>query len=176
MLTQCSKCKTDPTPADPTSQLPPATQTGADTFGCLLNGRPWTPRGNAGVPNYVVTYDPSYHGGNLDIRTYNVIANTGKPQFLGFGGDHINQVGTYSFITPPNFPTPGPRNVYFSDVSKSAPCNDYSYNPGTTTSGELVITRLDAKLGIISGTFHFTLAQPGCDTLRFTQGRFDKTL
>ena len=34
-LTQCSKCKNDPAPTD---QLPAATQTGANTFGCLVNG------------------------------------------------------------------------------------------------------------------------------------------
>ena len=34
LLTQCSKCKNDPTPAKPEDQLPPATQTGAGTFGC----------------------------------------------------------------------------------------------------------------------------------------------
>jgi hypothetical protein len=29
---------------------------------------------------------------------------------------------------------------------------------------------------IISGTFDFVLAKPGCDTVRVTQGRFDKRL
>ena len=35
--TQCSKCKKD----DPAllDQFPPATQTGANTFGCLVNGQ-----------------------------------------------------------------------------------------------------------------------------------------
>lgn len=174
LLTQCSKCKQDN--PSPVAQLPPATQTGADTFGCLLNGKPWTPSGNNGVPNYRVTYDPGYHGGNLDIRVYTYLGNTGKSQYLGFGGDQIGQAGTYTFVTPANFPTPGPRNVYFSDDSKSAPCNEYDHNPGTTTTGQLVVTRLDLKAGIVSGTFNFTLAQPGCDTLKFTQGRFDKTL
>ena len=37
-LSQCKK--NDSGPADPASQLPPATQSGANTFGCLLNGQP----------------------------------------------------------------------------------------------------------------------------------------
>lgn len=48
-LSQCKKH--DP---DPVDQLPPATQTGANTFGCLLNGQLWTPSGNNSVPNYQV--------------------------------------------------------------------------------------------------------------------------
>lgn len=44
------------------------------------------------------------------------------------------------------------------------------------TSGTLTITRLDQQAGIIAGTFSFTLAQPGCDTIKVTQGRFDKKL
>jgi len=42
-------------------QLPPATQTGANTFGCLLNGEAWTPSGNNGygTGNYTVACDPT---------------------------------------------------------------------------------------------------------------------
>ena len=42
--------------------------------------------------------------------------------------------------------------------------------------GTLTITRLDLQAGIISGTFAFTLYKPGCDSVRVTQGRFDKRL
>ncbi|MCI1190173.1 hypothetical protein MON38_22330 [Hymenobacter sp. DH14] len=48
-LTQCSKCKNDPQPqppADPLALLPPETQTGQRTFGCLVNGQAWTPAGS----------------------------------------------------------------------------------------------------------------------------------
>jgi len=171
-LSQCKK-KSDPAPVD---QLPPATQTGANTFGCLLNSQAWTPSGNDGTENYRVTYDPTYHGGNLSIRVYRYIGDTGKFQSFLIGGDQINQTGSYSFITSSTFPTPGPRNIYFFDGTQSRPCNDYGTNPGTTTKGQLVVTRLDLTAGIISGTFAFTLYQPGCDSVRVTQGRFDKKL
>ena len=67
-LSQCKK--TEPAAARPEDQLPPATQTGANTFGCLLNGQPWTPGGSNGTDNYKVVYDPGYAGGSLDIRAY----------------------------------------------------------------------------------------------------------
>ena len=47
---------------DPASQLPLATQTGANTLGCLVNGQPWTPQGNNGSSNYTVSYDQTPFG------------------------------------------------------------------------------------------------------------------
>ncbi len=169
LLTQCTNCKgTDPTPEE---QLPPATQTGANTFGCLLNGQPWTPKGNGGFSNFSVTYDPTYKGGNLDIRAYRYLDQSGKFQYITLGGDRISQVGVYPFLLQ------GDRTIYFTDTSKNSPCNDYSAPPTLTyRTGSLTVTRLDMRAGIISGTFEFTLAKPGCDTIKVTQGRFDKKL
>ncbi|GAB2858733.1 Riean_0653 family protein [Hymenobacter ruber] len=64
-LSQCKK--KDP---DPASQLPPATQTGANTFGCLVNGQAYTPKGNNGMSNLYVSYDSTFRGGALGIETY----------------------------------------------------------------------------------------------------------
>jgi hypothetical protein len=179
LLTQCSKCKNDPTPAKPEDRLPPATQTGAGTFGCLLNGQPWTPSGNNGTPNFLVTYDPVYHGGNLAITVYRTLNSTGKIQSIGFGGDQISQTGVYPLTTLRALPPSTPQSVSFYDESKTSPCNDYDYffhQAGTTTTGQFTITRLDKQKGIVSGTFQFTMAQPNCDTIKVTQGRFDSSL
>ena len=58
-LLSLSQCKKN-APAPAAEQLPPATQTGANTFGCLLNGQPWMPQGYNGTSNYSVYYDPIY--------------------------------------------------------------------------------------------------------------------
>ena len=42
--------------------------------------------------------------------------------------------------------------------------------------GQLTVTRLDLRAGIVAGTFAFTLSQPNCDTVKVTQDRFDKKL
>jgi hypothetical protein len=68
LLVQCRK--NDDAPAKPEDQLPAATQTGANTFGCLVNGQPYSPSGNNGTSNYAVIYDPSFQGGNLQVETY----------------------------------------------------------------------------------------------------------
>jgi hypothetical protein len=167
LLTQCSRCKDqDPTPEQ---QLPPATQTGANTFGCLVNGKPYLPAGNNGTSNYAVLYDPGFNGGNLDIRTYNKAGE--KNQRLLLGGEGINQVRTYplgyAFAT----------GISFEDITRSPLCSLHSSRDNDTyCKGTLTITRLDLQAGIISGTFEATLARPGCDTVRITQGRFDKKL
>jgi hypothetical protein len=66
--------------------------------------------------------------------------------------------------------------LLFTDNSKNRPCNWFTNGNGVYTKGTLTITRLDQQAGIIAGTFSFTLAQPGCDSVRITQGRFDRKL
>ncbi|HEX8428398.1 hypothetical protein [Hymenobacter sp.] len=171
LLTQCSKCKdNDPTPE---AQLPPATQTGAGTFGCLLNGEPWTPKGNDGRENFRITYDPGYAGGSLSIRAYRYPApsNTGPHQYINLGGDRISQTGSYPLVLV------GDRKVFYTDTGKTFPCDYYGEVPDVSyRRGTLTITRLDLQAGVISGTFSFTLYKPGCDSIKVTQGRFDKRL
>ncbi len=156
--------KNGPAPAD---QLPPATRTGANTFGCLLNGQPWTPSGYNGTSNYSVVIDSAYHGGNVDVRAYRYTDNL--LQYFIFGGDGINRVGTYSLDT-------GPKSIFFTDQHLPLACQNFESNAGQYRRGTLTITRLDLQAGIISGTFAFTLYQPGCDSVRVTNGRFDKKL
>lgn len=171
LLVQCHK--SDPDPAKPEDQLPAATQTGANTFGCLVNGQPYTPSGNNGTSNYAVIYDPTFQGGNLQVETYRYLVDgtgTKYKQSILLGGSSISKVGNYTLL--PN----GVQKVFFMDYSRSNPCKEYASDNGIYTSGTLTITRLDQQAGIIAGTFSFTLAQPGCDTIKVTQGRFDKKL
>ena len=162
-LAQCKK-KADP---DPVAQLPPATQTGANTFGCLVNGQPWTPQGNDGSSNYNFYYDRTYRGGNLGVNTYRI--SDGFVQYIIFGGDSITGAGTYSLTGPS-------RTIFFSDSKRPAACQDFGGRAGQFRQGTLIVTRLDLQAGVVSGTFDFTLAKPGCDTVRVTQGRFDRKL
>lgn len=166
-LSQCKQ--NDPGPARPEDQLPPVTQNGTYTFGCLLNGQPWTPKGSNGTDNYKLIYDPGYHGGYLDIRAYRYLPSQTENQYISFGGAPISKPGTYQLdgVT---------AGVYYNSGIKG-PCHEYDYlTPGYKVSGQLVVTRLDLQAGIVSGTFNFTLSQPGCDTIKATYGRFDKKL
>ncbi|WP_035565378.1 hypothetical protein [Hymenobacter sp. IS2118] len=163
-LSQCKK--KDPSPE---AQLPPATQTGANTIGCLVNGQPWTPVGNDGSSNYTVSYDPNFRLGTLNIAAYRYANSQAKRQTIGvFSDSLLPGIGRYKLRLL------GHHGAAFDDFQGN--CIYDRTSPGAYCRGELVITRLDRVNGIISGTFAFTLAQPGCDTVRVTNGRFDKRL
>jgi len=53
-LISCSK--DDNKPTNPTDQLPPATQIGANTAGCLLDGKAFLPKGYLPTGNLVCYY------------------------------------------------------------------------------------------------------------------------
>ncbi|WP_051718935.1 DUF6252 family protein [Hymenobacter sp. IS2118] len=163
-LSQCKK--KDPSPE---AQLPPATQTGANTIGCLVNGKAWTPQGNNGSSNYTVSYDPNFRLGTLNIAAYRYANSQAKQEALGvFSDSLLPSTGIYRLQTL------GHHGAGY--VNGPSNCTYYSTDATTHCRGELVITRLDRVNGIISGTFAFTLAKPGCDTVRVTNGRFDKRL
>ena len=56
-----ASCKKDKQNQD---QLPPATQTGANTFACLINGKVFIPKGydGTGKPNPHILYDFDLQG------------------------------------------------------------------------------------------------------------------
>lgn len=167
LLAQCHRH--DPDPARPEDQLPPATQTGAGTFSCLLNGQPWTPNSSNRGSDIYITYDPTYAEGSLLIRAAFFPGNSQNNQNIIIGGAPITKPGIYSF-------TSKTAGAGYIDYNLPAPCNEFTSIHTVTQTGQLTITRFDLAAGIISGTFAFTLAQPGCDTIKVTQGRFDKKL
>jgi hypothetical protein len=158
-------CKTkDPTPqppASPLDQLPPATQTGQGTFGCLVNGQAWTPAGNPfGGPLLSVVY--------LKQR-FGISANRGT---VNNGVSSFQRIG----MSAKGISTPG---IYMLNDSSSRVGShenfDNSCSAYTSASnvGSLEITRLDLAARIVSGRFSFTLETPGCGTVTVTDGRFD---
>ena len=162
LLLSCQK--NDPSP---TAQLPPATQTGANTLGCLVNGQPWTPQGNNGSSNYSVSYDQNPYG-VLDARSYRYQQSPDNFQYLILFARELRGPKQYDV-----------RDVALTRVSwydRTTGCDMSSDEAGTYHKGTVTITKLDLQAGIVSGTFEFTLAKPGCDTVRITNGRFDKKL
>lgn len=164
LLAQCRHH--DPSPAD---QLPPATQTGANTFGCLVNGQPWTPQGYNGTSNYSIDYDADIQGVYINIQIYIYPNVSNHLQSMAIISGHVVQPGIYSLKSP--------QRAAAAYVDYKSGCL-WSVRDSATTyrQGTLTITRLDLSAGIISGTFAFTLYKPGCDSVRVTQGRFDKRL
>ena len=153
---------------DPVDQLPPATQTGANTVGCLLNGQPWTPVGNGTSKNFFIDYDPTLGKGVFALSAERYLADFPRDESLVIFANPFKNAGTY------NLGDPLVTRAGFN--SPQCSCYYNSRDAGTYCKGTLTITRLDNQARIISGTFEFMLAKPGCDTIKVTQGRFDKKL
>jgi hypothetical protein len=173
-LAACKK-QNNNTPQTELEKLPPITQTGANTFGCLVNGMAWTPNGRRpdgwlGQPNLSVYYnkDSTYRMFGINAGQYK-----GARSRISFGTSKILQIGEYKI----DFETIDNKNHF--DYSKYTPGGsnlEYSipYESLTYRKGRFVITKLD---NIFSGTFEIEFCKPNSiDTLRITDGRFDVKL
>lgn len=166
-----ASCKKDKTQEE--EQLPPITQTGANTFGCLINGKIFVPQGfEQNKPNFSLVVDPTFQNGNFGITTFN---KNLKIRFA-LGSNDIRSIGVF-YIND----TTKPMLVDVIDEVKNCSFNPSYFCISSSTckvSGSLHITRYDLANNVFSGTFEFKLYNPnmGCDTFFITQGRFDKKL
>jgi hypothetical protein len=169
---QCKKTKPT-TPLTELEKLPSITQTGANTFGCLVDGIAWLPNGTKpqnGGSNIQLYVDPTFQGGAFYVTGHQYNAPT---SFVSIGSGNCTNSGIYEFT----------NNVNSSSYKKSIPgslaCELFSSGIGTYKSGFLNISKYDLTSGIFSGTFEFKLfnSQSLCgDTIRITNGRFDVKL
>jgi hypothetical protein len=167
-LSQCKKNHSDP--AKPEDQLPAATQTGAGTFGCLVNGQPWLPSGNNGTPNSVALYDPSINtqdGAQLNIKAYRLASP--ETYFTLYCRQITSQKRAFKMGIPQNRPPLIEATGCYEGGSVGFCGTSLAY-----ITGQMVLTRMDEQAGIVSGTFWFNALRIGSnDTLKVTQGRFD---
>ena len=154
-------------------KLPPATQTGANTFGCLVNGKAWNVKTDCLFicdPAFKVYYD-GFSGGSLSLIAINesVEKNVEQRIIISFDSTNFKSVRIYD--------NSGNIKFAFTDYVNRNACSDlHSIDTLTVTTGRITLTRYDLAIGIVAGTFEFTLTKQGCETLSITNGRFDKKL
>lgn len=157
-------------------KLPPTTQTGANTFGCLVNGKAWVAqRNDCNIlcdPSFKIYYDGGF-GGLVAITCVQIDIQNNIDQGISILFDSSNYKSTHSLIV-----TNPLNSVSFKDGNSPSSCNRYQHSLDTTVThaGKVVLTNYNLSSGIISGTFEFTLTKPGCPTIIVTDGRFDKKL
>jgi hypothetical protein len=159
-----SCCNKDDAPKPiilPVQLLPPATQTGANTFGCLLDGQVFLP-GNGSNPldcvyqniggDYFFTLQANKRDSNSVL--IGLALTTQRRQLL--------QNNIYSLI-----------DINDGNVSGNYSFGTLYFNTNQTETGQLTITKLDLTNQIVSGTFWYDVKDANGVVHQIREGRFD---
>ena len=160
-----TSCKKDLT------ELPPATQTGANTFGAKVDGKLWGPAGFGVVPTAPIL-QARYYGDGIIINAGNYSSSPTESEFEIYI-KHLTGPGTYplNFDTQ-KYPNEGGSYAYYV-LRKLTPVNEWITS--SQYSGSVNITLNDTANRIISGTFQFDAMNlySAQQLLHVTDGRFD---
>ena len=178
LLALCSifaACKKDHPSKTELEKLPPATQTGANTFGCLLNGKAWVAQTDCKYlcdPAFKVKYDAAY-GGYLGLGADWKNSSNNIEQRIDLVFDSSNYKLKHEISI--NNPLTTAR---FINYSLGSDCGSYEHyiDSSVIHIGVVTISHYDLQNGIISGTFEFRLTKPSCEPISVTNGRFDYKL
>jgi hypothetical protein len=163
LLCSMAGCNSDP--------LPKPTQDGANTFGCLIDGKPWIPDGGTGfMPEkpirgggLVLTLYPAKKLGifitctSKDKREMHIYINNFRTGEYQLNLD--TQVIPYAVIPK------GDYGLYRSE-------SNLVYVTSSKNIGKITITKSDTLTGVVSGTFEF-VAGNSVGSTNITNGRFD---
>lgn len=151
-------------------ELPPATETGANTFGARVNGTNWVPARFGILPADDLLEARFNSPGSLLITAKNFSASPKETQFeiqvVGVDG-----IGTYLM----NKNVVRPSADGFAYYLKRVLTPEDEWITDTQNTGSVTITKLDAHNKIVSGTFEFKAGSMGTtgSVLTVTDGRFD---
>lgn len=176
VLLNLSQCSKDPDEViDYSNTLPPATTSGENTVGFLLNGKVFTPLGipEAGRKNLLFLV---YDDGGFRLRVVRV--EDGYETEFRLVSENITGTGTYP-ITPEN----SSDRIYFSRAyidstgKRVNMCFSENYFLSRyNATGFIKITRFDHDNRVVSGEFEATFTNSECemgDRIDIKQGRFD---
>ena len=154
-------CSSDDNSTNPINLLPEATQTGENTFGCLLDGEAFIPGGGRNPLDCVYQFvDGGYYfhlQGNKRNADFNLLSIN-----LVTRAKEIKHGETYELIE--------------EAMGNATGIYSFSANLSFTSaqhSGELTITRLDLNENIVSGTFWFDVIDQNGELREIREGRFD---
>lgn len=153
LLTSCEKNN----PFAPGTELPKETTIGANTFGCLVNGKVWR---NGGIyfPNSSVTVDMNYS--NLLITADRNVKDTLSGISVSI---FKSDIGIGQFICD----SLNINILYILIIGGSV------YDYPRTHEGKIEITRYDLVNRIVSGRFEAKFQLEGYEEIVITKGRFD---
>jgi len=151
------------------NQLPPATQTGARTFGCLVNGKVFKPKGDLfSGPIQSCAYQYNNGGYSFQLKAKQDIGNGLLSIGIFTDSLPISQ-GEIIKLSEPDVKGKS-YGLYGKYISGSSSSLYYSQPSGT---GELHITKFDERNQIVSGTFWFDAVDSNGEKVEVREGRFD---
>ena len=161
--------KDDDQHTNPVDQLPPATQTGANTAGCLVNGEPFTPKGYITGGNL-----PRYYNG--DVFLLGIIRrgedNTRRGILIELQPLEIPlEVGKFYLLNTEIFNDTIRTGIYH--IGSAPPPRPGFYQTNDSITGELIITHHDFDNAILSGVFWFDAVNSEGEIVEVREGRFD---
>ena len=144
--------------------LPPATQTGAGTFGCLVNGEPFYAFGSVQCQYQLIDgeyfFGVGFSRGCCFPRSIGIVGEniqlSLESDFILSTTDSGNMFAEIGFVYDENLP---------GVISNTTDINN---------TGTLTITKFDEENQIISGIFEFEILNPDDgEVYQITEGRFD---
>ena len=153
------------------SGLPPATQTGANTFGCKVDGNFWVPAGFGIVPT-APKLEARFAGSDLYINARNFSSSPTESEFE-ISIKNVTGTGNYVLNTTASSPASSTSSYGYYVHRQVTPDNEWMTSSQYT--GTVTITKIDSINHFVSGTFQFqainlyNAPQP----ISVTEGRFD---
>jgi hypothetical protein len=149
-----------PQPTNLVDQLPPPTQTGENTFGCILDGQVFKPdNGSDSLGCFYQLVEGEYY---FSLHAFRDINNTFIALGIGAIKKQIFQGQTYILDSKIDGNTFG---IYNFGIN--------FYNTNSTHRGELYVTKLDTINQIVSGTFWYDVIDSNGVIHKIRDGRFD---
>jgi hypothetical protein len=154
-------------PASEIDKLPPATQVGANTAGCLVNGKAFLPQGYVPAGNLRCNY---INGLNFTLSIVNNTQNTIKSINIFCYNTTIEIGQTYSLLQNNNN-----SNSKYAEyiINSTPPPSPYYYSTNEIIAGELTVTHHDFDNAVLSGTFWFDAINSEGEIVEVREGRFD---
>lgn len=151
-------------------ELPPATQTGANTFGAKIDGKKWVPRGFGIFPASNLLEARFITPTSIIINARNFGSSPNETEFELLISD-VTGPGTYLLNNNVTLPAYVSYGYYFK--RRFTPTDEWLTS--STYTGTVTITKLDVVAKIISGTFEFNAISIFDTplTISVTEGRFD---
>ncbi len=154
-------------------ELPPATQTGANTFGAKVDGKFWVPKGFGPFPANDILEARMTGTTHLLINARNFSSSPTETEFeILVSG--ITGLGTYQLNTTVSPPASTGYGYYVK--RNLTPLNEWITSSSYT--GSVTLTRLDTVAKVVSGTFQFNALNMynSPQPISVTEGRFDLRL